>query len=142
MKKMFILFVVTSLIFLSGYGQRVKETEVPAATKAAFQKQYPGIKASWDKEGQGFEANFKQNGKIMSAVLDDNGTIIEIETDISINELPKSGMDYIVKKYPGSKIKEAAKVVKANGEINYEAEVNNKDVIFDEHGKFIKEAKE
>ncbi|HMG68134.1 MAG TPA: PepSY-like domain-containing protein [Chitinophagaceae bacterium] len=142
MKKIFILFVVTALVFIQAYGQRLKESQVPAATKTAFQKQYPGNKVSWDKEGPGYEANFKQNGKTMSAVLDNNGTIIEIETDISINELPKSVNSYIAKKYPGSKTKEAAKVVKANGEINYEAEVNNKDVIFDEHGKFIKETKD
>jgi hypothetical protein len=32
--------------------------------------------------------------------------------------------------------------VKANGEVNYEAEVPHKDVIFDANGKFIKEAKD
>jgi hypothetical protein len=46
------------------------------------------------------------------------------------------------KNYPGTKVEEAAKIVKANGDINYEAEVHHKDVIFDANGKFIKEAKD
>ncbi len=35
-------------------------------------------------------------------------------------------------------MKEAAVIVKANGEVNYEGEVNGKDVIFDSTGKFLK----
>lgn len=78
----------------------------------------------------------------MSAVIDKNGTIVETEADISITDLPKTVRDYMNKHYAGTKVKEAAKIVKANGEVNYEAEVNRKDVIFDANGKFIKEAKD
>ena len=77
----------------------------------------------------------------MSAVIDKNGTIVETETDIPVTDLPNS-QDYIKKNYPGTKIEEAARIVKANGEVNYEAEVHHKDVIFDANGKFIKEAKD
>jgi hypothetical protein len=66
----------------------------------------------------------------MSAVIDKNGTIVETETDIPVTDLPKSAQDYMKKNYPATKIEEAAKIVKANGDINYEAEVHHKDVIF------------
>lgn len=78
----------------------------------------------------------------MSAVIDKNGTIVETETDIPISDLPELVLDYLKKQYPGAKIKGTAKVVNANGDVNYEAEVNHKDVIFDVNGKFIKEAKD
>ena len=142
MKKLFIVVLVTGVIALSACGQKLKESQVPAEVKAAFQKQYPSITASWDKEDANYEANFKQNGKAMSAVIDKNGTIVETETDIPVIDLPKSAQDYIRKNYPGTKIQEAAKIVKANGEINYEAGVHHKDVIFDVNGKFIKETKD
>jgi hypothetical protein len=44
--------------------------------------------------------------------------------------------------YSGAPIKEASKIVKTNGEVNYEALVNGKDVMFDSNGKFIKVAKD
>jgi len=142
MKKLFIIVFVTGAIALSASGQKLKESQVPAEVKAAFQKQYPSATASWDKEDANYEANFKQSGKAMSALIDKNGTIVETETDIPVTDLPKAAQDYMKKNYPGTKIEEAAKIVKANGDINYEAEVHHKDVIFDANGKFIKEAKD
>ena len=131
-----------SVIALSAHGQKLNESQVPAAVKAAFQKQHPSAKASWDKEDANYEANFKQDGKAMSAVIDEHGTILETETDIKVTDLPKATQDYMKKNYPGVKIEEAARVIKANGDINYEAEVRHKDVIFDADGKFLKEAKD
>jgi len=142
MKKLFILVFATGAIALSACGQKLKESQVPAEVKAAFQKQYPSITASWDKEDANNEANFKQNGKAMSTMIDKNGTIVETETDIPVTDLPKAVQDYMKKNYPGTRIEEAAKIVKANGDINYEAEVHHKDVIFDVNGKFIKETKD
>ena len=134
--------LVTGVIALSARGQKLNESQVPAAVKTAFEKKYPSVKASWDKEYANYEANFKHDGKAMSAVIDKNGTIVETETDIPVTDLPKAVQDYIKKNYSGVKIEEAARIVKANGEVNYEAEVPHKDVIFDANGKFIKEAKD
>src|SRR6476661_8512116 len=116
MKKLFIVVFVAGAIALPACGQKLKESQVPAEVRAAFQKQYPSITASWDKEDANYEANFKQNGKAMSTVIDKNGTIVETETDIPVMDLPKSAQDYIKKNYPGTKIEESAKIVKANGD--------------------------
>ena len=142
MKKLFFVMFTAGIAVFSACGQKLPESQVPAATKTAFEKKYPGIKASWDKEGANYEVNFKQEGKDMSMVIDMNGTIVETETDIPVTDLPKVVQDYVKEHYPGAKIKEAAKIVKANGDINYEAEVNHKDVVFDVNGKFIKEEKD
>ena len=134
--------IATVMVALSACGQKLKESQVPAAAKAAFQKQYPNAKATWEKEDGNYEANFKQDGKTMSSVIDKTGTILETETDIAIGELPASAQAYIKSHYPEVKIKEASKIVKTNGEVNYEALVNGKDVMFDTNGKFIKVAKD
>jgi len=142
MKKLFIITIVVSISGFSACGQKLKESQVPAAAKAAFQKQYPNTKAGWEKEDANYEVNFRQNGKSMSSVIDKNGTILETETDISVSNLPQSAQAYIKEHYKGAKIKEAAKIVKASGEVNYEALINGKDVMFDRNGNFIKVAKD
>ena len=134
--------LVLGVIALPACGQKLNESQVPVAVKTAFQKQYPSVKATWDKEDANYEANFKQDGKAMSAVIDKNGTIVETETDIPVTDLPAAIQDYMKKNYRGIKIEEAARIEKANGDVNYEAEVHHKDIIFDANGKFIKEAKD
>jgi hypothetical protein len=142
MKKLFFLTVMAGVIGLSGYGQKIKQSQVPAAAKTTFEKKYPGVQGSWDKEDGNYEANFKQGGKDMSVLIDKDGPILETETDIAVTDLPKAAQDYVKQHYAGAKITEAAKIIKANGDINYEAEVNHKDVVFDVNGKFIKETKD
>ncbi len=138
----FIMIAAITFTALSACGQKLKESQVPAAARAAFQKQYPNTKASWDKEDANYEVNFKKGGKEMSAIIDENGTIVETETMIAVSDLPASVSDYMNKYYKGIKVKEAAKIVKANGDVNYEAEIAHKDIVFDGNGKFIKEEKE
>ncbi|HEY1869417.1 MAG TPA: hypothetical protein VGG71_00095, partial [Chitinophagaceae bacterium] len=71
-----------------------------------------------------------------------DGTMTESEVSIKTEELPVSALSYLKANYKDKKIKEAAKITKADGTINYEGEVEGKDVIFDKDGKFIKEAKD
>lgn len=105
-------------------------------------KAFPGSKnVKWEKEGSEFEASFNHGGKKMSAVLDDKGNLKESEVELKVSELPSNILQYIKEKYKGATIKEAAKITKSNGEVNYEAEVNGTDIIFDANGKFIKEIK-
>ena len=123
-------------------AQKLDASNVPAAVKAAFAKQYPGITAGWEKEDGNYEVNFKQNGNTMSALYEANGTLTEAEMDIKVSDLPATVQSYIKEHYKGKTVKEAAKITKADGTVNYEAEVSGKDVIFDAAGKFIKEAKD
>jgi len=142
MKKLLFAALAAGMFAITACGQKIKESEVPAAVKSAFEKQYPGIKSNWEKEGKNYEVNFKQENKSMSAVIDKNGTILETETDIAITDLPQGARDYVKDHYKGAKIKEASKIVKSTGELSYEALVNGTDVIFDATGKFMRTAKE
>ena len=75
-------------------------------------------------------------------MFEPNGSFAESEIDIKVSELPAIVLAYVKEHYNGKNIKEGAMITMADGTVNYEAEVNGKDVIFDAAGKFIKEAKE
>lgn len=122
---------------ISASAQKIKESEVPAAVKASFSKQYPGITAKWEKEDGNFEAGFKKDSKEMSAIYQANGMMMESELSIKESELPAAVLNYVKVNYKDKKIKESAKITKADGSINYEAEVDGKDLIFDSKGNFV-----
>lgn len=135
--------LVLSIIFALGAGtitaqQMTKGGETPVAVKNAFKKEYPQVKkVKFDDEDGKFEAEFKLNGKDMSVTYTANGVKEETETELNVNELPKNIISYIASKKYG-KIKEAAKIVKADGAVVYEAEVKKGDLLFNENGSFLK----
>ncbi|MGV3613246.1 MAG: PepSY-like domain-containing protein [Fluviicola sp.] len=116
-----------------------KGSKIPATVQEAFKKQFPTITdVDWEQEGSNYEAEF-ENGEIeTSVVINTSGVILETETEMETSALPKAVLDYIELNYKGQKVKEAAKIVLNDGTVNYEAEVNKKDVIFDSNGTFIK----
>ncbi len=123
--------------------QKAVQTTPTREAKAGFVSKFPGAtNVKWEKEDNLFEVGFKQNGKEMSALFTANGTLTETETEIALASLPAGITQYLQQHYPGKKVKEAAKIVKADGAVNYEAEIDKTDVLFDANGKFIKEVKD
>jgi hypothetical protein len=129
---------------VAGLAQSAKkQLVIPDVVKQAFIQKFPNTTAKWSKEGEeAYEASFKNGGQEMSVVFEKDGMITETETEIKKSELPAGVIEYIKANYQGSAIKETAKITKASGEVNYEAEVNGKDLIFDASGKFLKEVKD
>ena len=142
MKQAIALFLIFASINTAVNAQKLSADRVPAAVKAAFVKAYPNTTVKWEKEGDLFEAGFKQNNQTTSVLYDASGTMHEIEVDIKTADLPKAAVTYVTKTYPGKKIKESARITKADGSVNFEAEVNGQDLIFDTAGNFIKAVKE
>lgn len=141
MKKYIALSVLLLVVSLKSFSQKVKESEVPTAVKASFGKLFSGSTAKWEKEDGNFEAGFKKEGKTMSATFQPDGTFMESETTLKQAELPPAVINYLQANYTNKKIKESAKITNATGGITYEAEVDDKDLIFDGNGKFLKEVK-
>lgn len=142
MKKSFLSILSITVIMLTANAQKIDASKVPTAVKDAYEKKFPGIVAKWEIEDGKFEAGFKQNGNTMSALFEANGTMTESEIDIKVSDLPAKVLAYVKEHYNGKSIKEGAKITKANGTVNYEAEVDGKDVIFDVSGNFLKEVKD
>lgn len=143
MKRLFLTGTLALSIAACSSAQKTekegKDSKIPATVQDAFKKQFPTISdVDWEEEGANYEAEF-ENGEIeTSVVINASGVILETETEIEPNALPKAILDYISTNYKGQKVKEAAKIVLGDGTVNYEAEVNKKDLIFDNNGAFIK----
>ena len=142
MKKIIMMTVAAMSITFAAGAQKLNDADVPAAVKASFAKKYPGTTPKWEKEDGKYEAGFKKDGKTMSALFEVSGTFTESEVDIKVADLPAPVLTYVKEHYKGKTIKEGAKITKADGTVNYEAEVDGKDVIFDAAGKFLKEVKD
>jgi hypothetical protein len=141
MKKLLVVLFVSGAVSLTASAQKLDASKVPSSVKESFAKQFPGAAGKWEMEKGNYEAGFKYQGNTMSALFDTNGTMTESEIAIKKSELPATVNAYINKHYSGAKIKEAAKITKADGEMNYEAEVNGKDLLFDANGNFLKAVK-
>lgn len=142
MKKLIILIaVVASAAFAT--AQKVSETKVPEMVKSVLYKKYPNAqKLKWEKEGNNYEAGFVVATTSYSLLINASGSVLETEVAIGIDALPAAAKAYILKTYPGKKIKEAATITDSESIVTYEAEVNGKDLIFDNMGTFLKEVKD
>ena len=139
MKKTILLAVIC--IGISGIAFAQTKVLVPAEVLKAFKKSYPDVNPKWENEHGKYEAGFKKDGHNMSLLYKADGTLEETEVAIPVTTLSPKIVKYVEEHQLG-KIKEAAKITKANGEVNYEAEVKSGDVLFDANGNFLKIAKD
>jgi len=108
----------------------------PEVVLAAFKQKFPNAQdVDWSKEKNGeWEAEFEMPGSNeMSANFSADGRWLETETEIAYSELPAP----VIAALQGKKVKEAARIEKADGSTVYEAEVKRKDLIFDASGKML-----
>jgi hypothetical protein len=134
MKRFFgILFAIICVATVAN-AQKLSADKVPAPVKTAFAKLHPGAKANWELEKKNYEAGFTVSGKETSEVYAASGVLLETEVEIKSTELPTA----VLAKLKGMKIAEAAKITKADGTVNYEAEVKGKDLLFDAQGNAVK----
>ena len=138
--KILYFVLVATLFILPSFAQKVKSSDVPAAVKSALEKKYPDAKnVYWEKEHGNYEANWGGKSKEDNSVqFTPAGEFIEYVKAIPVSELPKEVNTYVKSHYKGAKITEAGKVTDAHGKTFYEAEVKGKDIVFDEHGNFVK----
>jgi hypothetical protein len=139
-KPLFTAFLV--LAAWSANAQKLDPSRVPAAVKSSFENKFPGMHPKWEKENGDYEASFRKQGQSMSAVFKKDGGFTESEIDIKVADLPAGILNYMREHYKGIVVKEASRITKANGELNYEAGIPGKDVIFNADGQFIKETKD
>lgn len=136
----FIIALSTASFAQKEKGEGKEKLTVPAVVRDALSKKYPeATKVSWEKEKGNYEANWGgKSGEDNSVQFTPTGDFIEIVKAMPVNKLPVSIIAYVKEHYKGAKITEAGKVTDAKGKITFEAEVNRKDIIFDEKGNFIK----
>ena len=142
--KTLMVLLASALSIGFAQAQKLKEADVPAAVKDAFKKEFPGSKVKeWAKEGDVYEIEFDLKKVETSATFTAAGKLVETESEIKIEELPKAVYEFVQKNHPDHKITEASKIVEAGtGKVSYEAEISKgkdeTDLIFDEKGNFLK----
>ncbi len=112
----------------------------PTAVVSAFNQKFQNVKElEWEQEKNGeWEAEFEQGGKEMSANFSATGQWLETETEVKITDLPAPVQAALKSK----KVKEAAKILRADGSTVYEAEVKRKDLLYDANGKLLSQNKD
>jgi hypothetical protein len=134
-----LVFILTLGFAATANAQHITLSKVPLAVRLNAQKAHPNIsKISWELEDKNYEAGFKEDGKETSEIYNSKGVLLEKEVAIAIADLPAKVKDYVSAHYKKHSIREASKITKNDGEVNYEAFVNGKDLIFDSKGGFIK----
>lgn len=137
-------YVGTLLLFLFfaaiTNAQKISPKNVPSPVSSSLKKKYPDAsKVTWEKEKGNYEANWGgREGEDHSVQFSADGTFIEQVNAIPVSGLPASVHTYVQQHYKGAKITEAGKVTDAQGKTFYEAELQHKDLLFDEKGNFIK----
>ncbi len=138
MKKIITVLAI-GLSFIAAAAQQTNDIQAPSAVKSSFAKMFPGIKqATWDKENNLYEASFTDGTYKGSVLFDANGKWTEKETAIPISQLPQKVRAYMQTYYKKEKLLGAAKIKKASGVVEYEAEIKGKDIFFTKDGEFIK----
>ena len=140
-----LLLAVVGLFALANvaFAQKIGAKKVPAKVKSALEAKYPeASKVMWEKEKGNYEANWggKEN-EDNSVTFTPSGEFVEMVKAIPVSDLPEAAVAYLKKHYKGVKITEAGKVTDAKDKTWYEAEVNKRDIVFDEDGKFVKKEK-
>lgn len=139
MKKILGIILMVAGLSLGADAQKHTGDAVPEAVKTAFARQFPGIAARWEKQGTQYGAYFRQKRLDMSVIFEADGTLTETEQEIKVSQLPLPVVEYVEQHYRGSKIYEATKVTKANGEINYKACIKGRDMLFDASCTYLTE---
>ena len=139
MKRFLLLFLTVATISVN--AQKLSESKVPEAVKTVFSKAYPATEGKWVKEDGNYEVSFDKDTKKMTLVIAPKGELVQTEYAITESELPKAAKEYLATNAKGVKIKEMAHILKPNGDVQYEAEIKGKDVLFDKDGKFLSKEK-
>jgi hypothetical protein len=136
MQKLIVLFSLTIGTVFAACAQKTP----PAAVVSTFNQKFQNVKElEWGMEKNGeWEAEFEQTGGEMSANFSADGKWLETETEIKPADLPAP----VQAALKGKKVKEASKILRADGSTVYEAEVKKKDMIFDAGGKLLSEDKD
>lgn len=140
MTKIVLVLIAITLFTKTMYAQSIKAAKVPAVVKLSLQKKYPDANmVMWELDKGNYEANWGGKSKEDNSVqFTPSGNFVEMIKAIPVSDLPVPVMSYVKAHYKGAKITEAGKVTDAKGKISYEAEVNKKDIVFDEKGNFVK----
>lgn len=132
-----ILLTTAAMITFGACAQKMKEKDVPEVVSSTFEKEYPGrTNVKWEKKGSDYRAKYKDNGEDISALYDKNGKLIELEHKIAWTNAPTAAKTYMDKNAPGKTVTEAYMVTDKDGNVLYNAVIEETEYVFDSDGEY------
>jgi uncharacterized membrane protein YkoI len=126
------LAVVAVLVTVTGLGvaheRRISESSLPAAVKAAaarqsFNARVLGYATETEHGKKLYEVSMVKAGKTKDVTMDERGTVIEVEEQVSIEELPSPVREALQAKVGNGKISKVESLQKQDKVVAYEAQV-------------------
>jgi hypothetical protein len=135
-----------ALLALTGAARADEETiavnELPRAVIKAVKAKFPGAvitEAAEEEDDEGetkFEVSLEFKGHAFDVALEPNGKIVEIEKELSPDDLPKAVKRALRARYPNAEIEKAEEVTKSGKPPYYEVVVKA-EVAFTAKGKVV-----
>lgn len=140
MKK--IMFLACTLLYaVVGFGQDLKETEVPSVVLNTFRQQFPkAMDTEWKLKAALYKVEFEIGKDDHEVWLEKTGKIVKHKEEIKSEQLPKEVVAAINKEYKGYKIHDPKRTDNA-GVVTYKVELKSAnaelDITYDQNGKVI-----
>ena len=142
MKKL-IVFLAAAAFALQVNAQtapeKITDKDVPVAVSGSFTKTHSNAKmVSWKKKDGKYVAEYDENSTKTWSIYDATGKLVETKVKVKESEVPKSVVDYASKNHKDILGKEYFKMTDAKGVVTYCYKANDKKMIFDSKGNYIK----
>lgn len=110
----------------------------PEVVLRKFSQLYPNAtEVEWELEDALYEASFRLDTLNKSVAFMADGTMRVMETEITIEMLPRQVKEYVASHTGGQPIDEAAMIIFSDGLTQFEAGAGDKDFLFDAAGIFV-----
>lgn len=120
-------------------SEKIADKDVPTAVSGTFTKTHPNAKmVSWKKKDGKYAAEYDENSSKTWSIYDASGKLVETKVKIKESEAPQSIVDYANKNHNDILGKEYYKMTDAKGNVTYAYKANDKKIIFDSKGAYLK----
>ncbi len=109
------MILIGAMVCVLTYAGRHRETSLPAAVEAAIKALYPQAvieEVQVEQEGlKVYEVELEQNRQDVEVTVAPDGTIVEVETELAMEDLPPAVAAAITQAAEGARIKEVIEEV-------------------------------
>jgi len=120
-------------------AQKILSTAVPKTVTTAFKKSHPtATKETWNKHDDNYEVKFTVNKKVKSLMYNTKGVLVFNEAKVTLTTLPAAAKKYMDTNFTNQTILKVVRMTTMTNSISYAVEINDRNIIFDTKGHFIK----
>ena len=138
MKKIFCLLLLLACC-VTVEAQKLAANAVPKTVTTAFKKSHPtATKETWFKHDDKYEVKFTVNKKVKSLMYNTKGILVFNEAKVTLTTLAAAAKKYMDTNFTNQTILKVVRMTTMTNSISYAVEINDRNIIFDTKGHFIK----